>query len=118
MRSGFEGIQSLDGGQYAELNSSSQAGLHQTVTVEPGTVIEWEFLHRARSGTEQLEIRIGSGSDLVTVDTVTASTNWVTQRGQWSVPDSATSVRFMLWSNESGPYGNLVDAVRLTAVNR
>ncbi len=116
MRSGFEGISSIDGGQFAELNSSSQGGLYRSLTVESGAVVEWEFLHRARSGTETIEVRIGPQSDVDVVDTVTATTTWVTHSGRWRVPDGITSVRFMLWSTRSGPYGNLVDAVRVVSV--
>lgn len=115
MRSGFEGIDSVDGGQFAELNSSSQAGLYRSLTVAPGTIIEWEFLHRARRGSNQLEIRIESRLGEEVVDTKRATTQWASHRGQWRVPDGVTSVRFMLWSNESGAYGNLIDAVRVVA---
>ena len=117
MRSGFEGIESVDGGQFAELNSSSQAGLYRSLTVEPGTVIEWTFLHRARTGRERIEIRIGPSSDPETVDTVEASAKWRNQAGQWRVPDGVNTVRFMLWSTEAGYYGNLVDAVRVSTID-
>jgi len=116
MRSGFEGIASVDGGQYAELNSSSQGGLYRSLTVQPGTTVEWEFLHRARSGTEQIEVGIGVPSSMEVVDTVQATTQWVSHSGRWRVPNGVTSVRFTLWSTEPGPYGNLVDAVRVVAV--
>ncbi len=115
MRSGFEGISSVDGGQFAELNSSSQGGLYRTLSVEPGTEIQWTFLHRARSGTEVVHVKIGPPGDLDRVQTVETGTRWQTYSGRWTVPDGQTSVRFMLWSMESGPYGNLVDAVQLVA---
>ena len=116
MRSGFEGIHSVDGGQYAELNSSSQGGLYRNLTVEPGTVVEWELLHRARSDWDEMEVRIGPPSDVRVVENVRTSTGWVSYSGRWKVPTNVTSIRFMLWSKESGYYGNLVDEVRITAV--
>lgn len=115
MRSGFEGIDSLDGGQYAELNSSSQGGLYLTLSVAPGTTLAWEFLHRARNKSEKIEVRIGAPSSEDLVDTVKAEQTWMSHNGRWRVPDGMTSVRFVLWSTETGPYGNLVDAVRVTA---
>lgn len=116
MRSGFEGIESVDGGQFAEVNSSSQAGLYRDLTVEPGTVVEWRLLHRAREGSEKMEVQIGPRSKLETVEKVNGSTRWVAYNGRWTVPEGVTSVRFMLWSKESGAYGNLVDGVWIEAV--
>ena len=126
---GFNGVPAAEGVQFAELNATTAGTLYQDVVSTPGATMSWTLLHRAREGTDVMQVLIGDAN----VADVNGATGWdfisrrisrMTRRpgartaatSWWSRPDrcahdlrSARSARV-----PEGSVGNFLDAVSFT----
>lgn len=124
---GFNGVPAAQGNAFAELNANSAGTLYQDVVTNPGDTLTWTLDHRARVGTDTMEVLIGNaftvdvnsnaGWDYITpppglVDDTTA---WGTHTGTYVVPAGqvCTRLAFRAVSTGSGSIsvGNFLDAV-------
>ena len=92
----------------------------QNLTVPSGAfTLEYSIAHRGRSGTDTIEVRIGTSSaDAVLVGTHSSPAgSWTTHTGEWSKPDGVTTlyIEFLATVPATGGSGNLMDAFVLTA---
>jgi len=112
---GFLGFSSPDGEVFAELDGNNH---NQIVSVTPGQLLDWEFTHRGREGTDSVSIWIGP-TDAQTLEATVSSSNteWVTHIGQYEVPANVTEVQLTITpasaSNGDIDSSNLLDDVRL-----
>jgi hypothetical protein len=63
--SGFNGVASPDGEQFAELNATQDSELYQDVATVPGQKLTWSLYHRARGAgaTRHRGLRRGRSAD-------------------------------------------------------
>ncbi|WP_059008195.1 DUF7507 domain-containing protein [Streptomyces specialis] len=115
-RSGFQGVPSADGAQFAELNANQVATLYQDLPTTPGTVLYWRLHHRGRSGDDTMALDIGAPGAVVEQRRFTdGNTAWGHYTGTYTVPDGQTTTRFAFRSvsaaggNQS--VGNFLDGV-------
>ena len=73
-RTGFLGVASAEGNQFAELNANEFGGLYQTISTIPGSTIRLKFKHRGRDGTESMRLLIGNNTGTTTYTTSTGAT--------------------------------------------
>ncbi|WP_214105415.1 Ig-like domain-containing protein [Acrocarpospora catenulata] len=121
-RSGFQGVPSADGQQFAELNASEPSTLYQDVPTVPGTVMTWSIWHRGRAGTDVMQVLIGApGATVAQTPTgatspniATDNTAWRQYSGTYVVPAGQTVTRFSFQAVSSaggGAFGNFLDGV-------
>lgn len=122
---GFDGVPAAEGGSFAELNANSAGTLYQDVVTTPGQTMHWTLLHRARVGTDVMQVLIGdantadpngaTGWDFTSEDLADDTTAWGTHTGDYVVPAGQTCTRFAFRAVSSGAgidsYGNFLDAV-------
>jgi hypothetical protein len=121
---GFNGVPSFAGNQFAELNANEVAALYQDIATVPGATITYQFAHRARSADGSVvvdvgSIQAGSPGTLATLRTIgTDSTDWIVYRGTYVVPAGQYITRFQFNSISSGAgsnsFGNFLDAVQFS----
>jgi uncharacterized repeat protein (TIGR01451 family) len=104
------------GNQFVELNADVAGTLWQRLTTTPGQVLQWSFLHRARQGTDTMELSIGAPGALVAQGTFSDDTTaWVRYSGAYVVPagQTTTELSFRAVSTGSGndSIGNFLDDV-------
>ena len=122
--SGFNGVTSPQGAQFAELNATQDSELYQEVTTVPGQELKWSLYHRARgagASGDTMSVNIGAPGrtpDSVTKFTDNLTEGWVLHTGTYVVPAGQTSTRFGF---ESGPtasgsksVGNFLDHIFFT----
>jgi len=133
---GFSGVNSLDGGNFVELNANDKASLYQDIVTVPGSTLVWTVRHRGRDGLDTAMISIGkdatklekqatmvtdtTGSDwgqfdsLNTDSTATRSDpdkyGWVTYTREYVVPIGQKVTRFSLDSISSSKPDGSVDS--------
>lgn len=121
-RSGFQGVPSADGAQFAELNANEPSTLYQDVPTVPGTVMAWSMWHRGRAGTDVMQVLIGAPGAPVaqtptgatSPDIATDNTAWRQYSGTYTVPAGQTTTRFSFQAVSSaggGASGNFLDGV-------
>ncbi|MFN8274431.1 MAG: choice-of-anchor D domain-containing protein [Flavobacteriaceae bacterium] len=116
---GFNGVPSAAGNQFAELNANVAGNLYQTFCLNAaGGTIYWSIKHRGRSGTDTAAVRFGpSLSSLTTVQTMTdGNTAWGSYSGTYTIPVGQTSIvlAFTAISSTGGlSYGNFIDDVQI-----
>lgn len=121
---GFGGVVAAQGNQHVELNANIAGTLYQTVPTTPGSIIRWQFAHRARllrgppgSAVDTMELLLGptlagalsqgqfSDDDLA----------WTYHSGMYTVPAGQTSTifAFRAVSTSSGDpaAGNFLDDI-------
>jgi uncharacterized repeat protein (TIGR01451 family) len=119
------GVPAYEGLQFAELNAYDVSGLFQDIATIPGTVLRWQFAHRAREmGTgvvvDTMGLNVGApGSSLSNQGTYsTDSTGWVLYQGTYTVPSGQYITRFQFDAISSGGgsngAGNFLDAVKFS----
>jgi hypothetical protein len=122
---GFDGVPAAEGGSFAELNANSPGTLYQDVVTTPGQTMHWSLQHRARIGTDVMQVLIGdantadptgsTGWDFTSADLSDDTTAWGTHEGDYVVPAGQTCTRFAFRAVSSGAgdpsFGNLLDAV-------
>ncbi len=108
------------GSQFAEINATQIASLYQDFATTPGETIRWEMQHRGRTGVDVMEVRLGTPSGTLTVQTTIANgQTWRTYSGLYTVPAGQTMTRLSFNSissaNGSPSFGNFVEAVSVTS---
>lgn len=115
--SGFNGVASPDGGQFAELNARSVSTLYQDLSTDPGTTMHWSLLHRGRDGVDTMALNIGPEGKTVRQGSPLADDNndWGKHEGVYTVPDGQTMTRFEFESISAAggnrSVGNFLDAI-------
>jgi hypothetical protein len=116
---GFNGVPSAAGNQFAELNANVAGNLYQTFCLNgAGGTINWAIKHRGRSGTDTAQVRFGATLGTVaTVATMTdGNTAWGSYSGTYNIPVGQTSIvlAFTAVSSTGGlSYGNFIDDVQI-----
>ena len=117
--SGFNGVDSFEGAQHAEVNANQFGALFQDLVTTANSEIVWSFAHRGRSGVDTVEVLIGpQGGPLLSQGTFsTDNDDWDLKSGSYVVPAGQTITRFQFLAvstaNGSISVGNFVDAVRI-----
>jgi uncharacterized repeat protein (TIGR01451 family) len=115
--SGFQGVPSAAGRQFAELNAYSASRLYQDVATTPGQTLSWSLKHRGRSGTDVMRVVIGApGGSLAQSgpNLSDGTTAWGSHSGTYTVPAGQTVTRFGFEavSSAGGPAaGNFLDDI-------
>ncbi|HEY5231372.1 MAG TPA: hypothetical protein VIJ11_10855, partial [Galbitalea sp.] len=116
-QSGFNGVVAPVGNQFVELNANIAGTLSQSISTTPGQILQWSLLHRARVGTDTMEVLIGSSdSTLLPIRTISDGTSaWGRYSGAYVVPagQTTTELAFRAISTGSGDLsiGNFMDDV-------
>jgi hypothetical protein len=122
---GFLGVPADEGNAFAELNANTAGTLYQDVVSTPGATMSWTLVHRARQGSDVMEVLIGdanvadvngaAGWDANSGPLTDDTTAWGTHGGDYVVPAGQTCTRlaFRAVSTGSGndSVGNFLDAV-------
>ena len=109
--SGFNSVPADDGEQFVELNAFVPSALFQTVCVNTGETINWQFSHRARSGTNTVEVRLGS--QLLTTETSDTS-QWFTYTGSAVYTGASGDQDFIFEAIGNGSVGNFLDNIQIS----
>ncbi|MFI0722894.1 hypothetical protein [Streptomyces sp. NPDC021224] len=114
--SGFLGVPSADGAQFAELNATQVSTLYQDLPTTPGTKLYWRLDHRGRNGQDTMALDIGvPGATVEQRQFTDGNTAWGHYTGTYVVPAGQTTTRFAFRSvaaaggNQS--IGNFLDGV-------
>ena len=115
--SGFQGVPSAVGRQFAELNATQAGTLFQEVATQPGQSLQWSLLHRGRGGTDVMDVLIGApGGELVSQGNLSDDTSgWGRHTGIYLVPAGQTVTRFGFRAVSTGSgdnsIGNFLDDI-------
>jgi hypothetical protein len=110
-KDGHLGVPAPEGGQFAELDASTQDTLFQDVALVPGQLMYWSFLHRGRNAPDSLELLLGPPDAPASQGLFeSAADTWTFYSGLYLVGDEAVT-RFALASRSGITEGNLVDAI-------
>ncbi len=116
---GFNGVPSASGNQFAELNANIPGTLYQTFCLNgAGGTINWAIKHRGRSGTDTAAVRFGATlATVATVATMTdGNTAWGSYSGTFAIPVGQTQIvlAFSAVSSTGGlSYGNFIDDIQI-----
>ncbi|MGS2645985.1 Ig-like domain-containing protein, partial [Streptosporangium sp. LJ11] len=122
-RTGYTGVPSADGQQFAELNANQFSTLYQDLPTVPGTVMTWSLYHRGVAGTDVMHVLIGAPGAAVaqtpagatSPDITDGNTAWRRYTGTYVVPPGQTVTRFSFESVSTAggnpATGNLLDGV-------
>lgn len=124
--SGFNGVPSAEGTQFAELNATQSSTLYQTFCVNgQGGTVYWAVKHRGRSGTDVAAVKMGStlaaAVSSAAIQTMTdGNTAWGAYSGVTTFAPGATTlvIAFQAVSSNGGDpsFGNFIDDVQITLV--
>ncbi|MET9662710.1 isopeptide-forming domain-containing fimbrial protein [Streptomyces sp. NPDC006510] len=114
--SGYNGVLSADGSQFAELNAYEVSTLYQDLPTTPGTKLYWRLYHRGRQGDDTMALDIGTPGSAVQQRRFTdGNTAWGYYTGTYTVPAGQTLTRFAFRSisaaGGNGGIGNFLDGV-------
>ncbi|MEU3401110.1 hypothetical protein [Streptomyces filamentosus] len=114
--SGFNGVPSAEGEQFAELNANQVSTLYQDLPTTPGTKLYWRLHHRGRQGPDTMALDIGAPGSVVEQRTFTdGNTAWGHYTGTYTVPAGQTTTRFAFRSVSAAGgnrgIGNFLDGV-------
>ncbi|MER7991282.1 isopeptide-forming domain-containing fimbrial protein [Streptomyces noursei] len=115
-RSGFNGVPSADGAQFAELNANEVSTLYQDLPTTPGTKLYWRLYHRGRLGDDTMALDIGAPGATVEQRRFTdGNTAWGYYTGTYTVPAGQTLTRFAFRSLSAAggnrSIGNFLDGI-------
>ncbi|WMP19132.1 GEVED domain-containing protein [Thiothrix lacustris] len=118
-KSGFDGVPSYEGNQHAEINAYVYGNLYQDLQTTPGTVINYQFAHRGRSGVDTIDVLLGAPGATSSVTGgsgfTTGNTAWKVYTGSYTVPAGQYITRFSFQALSSAggvpSYGNFIDAI-------
>ncbi|MFJ1649611.1 hypothetical protein [Streptomyces sp. NPDC088258] len=115
-RSGFLGVPSAEGAQFAELNANEVATLYQDLPTTPGTKLYWRLYHRGRQGQDTMALDIGAPGSAVEQRKFTdGNTSWGFYTGTYTVPAGQTLTRFAFRSVSAAGgnrgIGNFLDGI-------
>lgn len=121
---GFDGIVSAGGNQFAEINATQASTLFQTIDTTPGDTLQWQLDHRGRGGGDNastvpdvMTVVVGPENGTLVAqgplsDTVAA---WGHHIGTYLVPAGQTRTTFGFRSLSSAggnpSFGNFLDNV-------
>ena len=124
---GYNGVPSDTGTQFAELNANNVGTLSQDLATTPGFTLLWSLAHRGRNGTDTMTVSIGAPGGTLAVqppsgqlipDIADGNTAWGHYHGAYTIPAGQTTTRFAFNSvsaaggNQS--IGNFLDSVVFT----
>ncbi|MER8044638.1 hypothetical protein [Streptomyces sp. NPDC094032] len=114
--SGFNGVPSADGEQFAELNANQVSTLYQDLPTTPGTKLYWRLYHRGRQGQDTMALDIGAPGGVVEQRRFTdGNTAWGYYTGTYTVPAGQTTTRFAFRSVSAAGgnqgIGNFLDGI-------
>lgn len=122
--SGFLGVPSFEGNQFAELNATQNSALYQNLCLTPGSVIQWSVRHRGRAGTDVAVVRIGATLASAPVQsTMTDGTSaWGYYSGTYTVPLGQMNTFFIFEAVSTGgsgniAIGNLIDDIQINVIS-
>ncbi|UFR00293.1 DUF11 domain-containing protein [Streptomyces sp. Go40/10] len=115
-RSGFSGVPSAEGAQFAELNANEVATLYQDLPTTPGSKLYWRLYHRGRLGQDTMALDIGApGSPVEQRRFTDGNTAWGYYTGTYTVPAGQTTTRFSFRSVSAAGgnrgIGNFLDGI-------
>jgi hypothetical protein len=122
---GYNGVPSDQGNQFAELNANTPGTLYQDLVTTPGATMTWTLAHRGRSGDDTMKVLIGdsatadvtsdTGWNYFSPDLTDGTTAWGKHTGTYVVPagQSCTRFAFRAVSSAGGDpsFGNLLDTI-------
>ena len=122
---GFNGVPAAAGNAFAELNANSAGTLYQDVVTNPGDTMTWTLAHRARVGSDSMQVLIGdpavadvtgnTGWDFISGDLTDDTTAWGTHTDTYVVPAGQVCTRFAFRTVSTGSgspsVGNFLDEV-------
>lgn len=125
---GFNGVPAAEGNAFAELNANTAGTLYQDVVTTPGATMSWTLLHRAREGTDVMQVLIGdanvadvngaTGWDYASPDLSDDTSAWGAHGADYVVPAGQTCTRFAFRTVSTGSgspsVGNFLDAIAFT----
>ncbi len=112
----FKEVAAHEGTQFVELNAHIDGTLYQDSTgIQPGSVLEFTFAHRGRSGEDTMKLTITDlGADNALDggdDTVLFTKEYTTGKDAWAVYDSTTEPKIKaLGSTVRFAYGAILTA--------
>ncbi|MFG2114394.1 hypothetical protein ACGFRB_17460 [Streptomyces sp. NPDC048718] len=114
--SGFNGVPSADGVQFAELNANEVSTLYQDLPTTPGTTLYWQLYHRGRLGNDTMALDIGAPGNAIEQRRFTdGNTAWGHYTGTYVVPVGQTTTRFAFRSVSAAGgnrgIGNFLDGI-------
>lgn len=127
---GFQGVSAGDGEYFAEINAHRSGSIFQEVSdIEAGQTLGFSFMHRARVGTDVMELSItdlgldnifGTADDTVLFDKDYSATteNWVfnSSEGEDKILTLGNNLRFAYSAVSTGSgrasVGNFLDAAK------
>jgi uncharacterized repeat protein (TIGR01451 family) len=115
-RTGFSGVPSTDGQQFAELNANQVSTLYQDLPTTPGTKLYWRLFHRGRQGRDTMALDIGPVNAPVEQGRFTdGNTAWGRYSGTYVVPAGQSVTRFAFRSISAAGgnqgIGNFLDGI-------
>ncbi|MFG1681596.1 Ig-like domain-containing protein [Nonomuraea sp. NPDC049269] len=122
-RTGYNGVPSADGQQFAELNANQAATLYQDLPTVPGTRMTWSLYHRGLLGPDVMRVLIGAPgatvaqtpTGAISPDIIDGNTAWRRYTGVYIVPAGQTVTRFAFESvataGDNPESGNVLDGV-------
>ena len=114
---GFGGVQSSEGNQFAEINANKAGTLYQDLPTVPGTTMRWHLKHRGRSGVDTMRVMIGAPTGALGqsgANISTGKTAWQQYTGTYTVPAGQTTTRFAFQAVTAGSVGNFLDDIVFT----
>jgi len=117
---GYNGVPSAHGNQFAELNANKPGTLYQTFCLNgAGGIINWSIKHRGRAGVDVAAVMFGP--TLATVATIATmsdgNTAWGSYSGVYTIPLGQTQIvlAFTAISAAGGlSAGNFIDDIQIT----
>lgn len=121
--SGFNGVPSAAGNQFAELNANIPGILYQTFCLNgSGGTINWSIKHRGRGGVDQAFVKFGptlagaiASTPIVTM--VDGNTAWGTYSGVYNIPVGQNQIVLTFQAGYTGSgsasVGNFIDDVQI-----
>jgi uncharacterized repeat protein (TIGR01451 family) len=118
-KSGFNGVSSFSGNQFAEVNATKAATLFQDIATVPGATMTWRIAHRARVGIDTLDIKAGPPGSTTPLRRVSSDTSgWVVYQGTYIVSANQYITRFEFDAVSTGSgnvsVGNFLDGVQFS----
>ncbi|MFJ4681797.1 hypothetical protein [Streptomyces sp. NPDC088789] len=114
--SGFLGVPSAEGAQFAELNANQVSTLYQDLPTTPGTTLYWRLYHRGRLGEDTMALDIGApGSTVEQRRFSDGNSAWGYYTGTYVVPAGQPLTRFAFRSIAAAGgnrgIGNFLDGI-------
>jgi hypothetical protein len=121
--SGFNGVPSAAGNQFAELNANIAGTLYQSFCLNgAGGTINWAIKHRGRGGVDQAFVKFGSTlanalSSTPIVTMVDGTSSWGSYSGTYTIPAGQTNIVLTFQAGYTGSgsasVGNFIDDVQI-----